>query len=324
MDRNIAAVTRASNIVAHNAAAIDSFAAAVTTIDSFVPFWGLNGGIDPSGNRVLNIRHPAIGVATGVFFHYRRMSVMRKQQKDDDLEGDKWAKSLKGVKGIKAMLGDETPLMVKRLQDSQNSEKEFVSEMAALGIMKAGSRWNGLRDSIITVRLHHNCNPRIIHQNISSKCVLMDADFEPKTSDFGLARLVNPIDTHLSTFVNGEFGDLGYVAPEYTRTLVATPPKRGVYSSGTVPLELVTGEKPTHAAKAPREIWLNGSRGRQATLNFRMLWPPVSFETRFIRSLPLRVQVRYALRSPGKKWYDVAKYIHAQQVLKLVEFSKED
>ncbi|KAK1397759.1 hypothetical protein POM88_007622 [Heracleum sosnowskyi] len=38
-----------------------------------------------------------------------------------------------------------------------------------------------------------------------------------------MARLMNPVDTHLSTFVNGEFGDLGYVAPEYARTLVATP-----------------------------------------------------------------------------------------------------
>ncbi|XP_073222685.1 probably inactive leucine-rich repeat receptor-like protein kinase At5g48380 [Cicer arietinum] len=98
--------------------------------------------------------------------------------------------------------------------------------------------------------LHHNCNPRIIHRNISSKCILLDVDFEPKISDFGLARLMNPLDTHLSTFVNGEFGDLGYVAPEYTRTLVATP-KGDVYSFGTVLLELVTGEKPTHVTKAP-------------------------------------------------------------------------
>jgi serine/threonine protein kinase len=98
--------------------------------------------------------------------------------------------------------------------------------------------------------LHHNCNPRIIHRNVSSKCILLDADFEPKISDFGLARLMNPVDTHLSTFVNGDFGDLGYVAPEYTRTLVATP-KGDVYSFGTVLLELVTGEKPTYVSKAP-------------------------------------------------------------------------
>ncbi|XWS31163.1 hypothetical protein CRYUN_Cryun23aG0053500 [Craigia yunnanensis] len=98
--------------------------------------------------------------------------------------------------------------------------------------------------------LHHNCNSYIIHRNGSSKCISLDEDFEPKISDFGLARLMNPIDTHLSTFLNGEFGDLGYVAPKNTRTLVATP-KGDVYSSGIVFLELVTGEVPTHVAKAP-------------------------------------------------------------------------
>ncbi|KAE8668744.1 Detected protein of unknown function [Hibiscus syriacus] len=64
---------------------------------------------------------------------------------------------------------------------------------------------------------------------------------------------MNPIDTHLSTFVNGEFGDLAYVAPEYGRTLVATP-KGDVYSFGVILLELVTGEKPTHVSKAPESF----------------------------------------------------------------------
>ncbi|KAL5990770.1 hypothetical protein ACLOJK_011674 [Asimina triloba] len=101
--------------------------------------------------------------------------------------------------------------------------------------------------------LRHNCNPRILHRNISSKCILLDEDFEPKISDFGLDRLMNPVDTHLSTFVNGEFGDMGYVAPEYTATLVATP-KGDVYSFGVVLLELVTGEKPTQVANAPESV----------------------------------------------------------------------
>ncbi|XP_062182611.1 probably inactive leucine-rich repeat receptor-like protein kinase At5g48380 [Phragmites australis] len=101
--------------------------------------------------------------------------------------------------------------------------------------------------------LHHSCNPRILHRNISSKCILLGDDYEPKISDFGLARLMNPIDTHLSTFVNGEFGDLGYVAPEYTHTLVATP-KGDVYSFGVVLLELVTGEEPTHVSNAPENF----------------------------------------------------------------------
>ncbi|KAG8085584.1 hypothetical protein GUJ93_ZPchr0010g11278 [Zizania palustris] len=101
--------------------------------------------------------------------------------------------------------------------------------------------------------LHHTCNPRILHRNISSKCILLDEDYEPKISDFGLARLMNPIDTHLSTFVNGEFGDLGYVAPEYARTLVATP-KGDVYSFGVVLLELITGERPTQVSTAPENF----------------------------------------------------------------------
>ena len=79
---------------------------------------------------------------------------------------------------------------------------------------KNALQWSlGLKIAIGTARglswLHHSCNPRILHRNISSKCILVDDDYEPKISDFGLARLMNPIDTHLSTFVNGEFGDLG-------------------------------------------------------------------------------------------------------------------
>ncbi|CAN1236007.1 Probably inactive leucine-rich repeat receptor-like protein kinase At5g48380 [Linum grandiflorum] len=89
--------------------------------------------------------------------------------------------------------------------------------------------------------LHHNCNPRILHRNISSKCIMLDAKFEPRISDFGLARLMNPIDTHLSTFVNGEFGDLGYVEGD-------------VYSFGIVLLELVTSEKPTQVSRAPEDF----------------------------------------------------------------------
>uniref|UniRef100_A0A6N2M7A8 Protein kinase domain-containing protein n=1 Tax=Salix viminalis TaxID=40686 RepID=A0A6N2M7A8_SALVM len=179
----------------------------------------------------------------------------------------------------KAVFSEGRFLMVKRLQDSQHLEKEFVSEMNTLGnkerflvykFMENGTLYDKLHPVEPEIRnmdwplrlkiaigaarglawLHHNCNPRIIHRNISSKCILLDDDFEPKLSDFGLARLMNPIESHLSTFVNGEFGDLDRVAPEYLRTLVATP-KGNVYSFGVVLLELITGEKPTHVANAP-------------------------------------------------------------------------
>nr|GEV42954.1 probably inactive leucine-rich repeat receptor-like protein kinase At5g48380 [Tanacetum cinerariifolium] len=189
-------------------------------------------------------------------------------------------------------------LMLKRLQDTQHSEREFASEMARLGKVKHRNlvpflgfciarkerllvykyMENGnLHDKLHPIGddpihldwpsrlkigigaakgfswLHHSCKPRILHRNISSKCILLDENFDPRISNFGLARLMNPIDTHLSTFINGEFGDLGYMAPEYPSTLVATP-KGDVYSFGVVLLELVTGEKPTHVAKAPEKF----------------------------------------------------------------------
>ncbi|XP_031405163.1 probably inactive leucine-rich repeat receptor-like protein kinase At5g48380 [Punica granatum] len=285
-----------------------------------------------AGAAIGGVTASALVIGAGLIFLLRRASVKRKRLEDP--EGNRWTKSLKGSKGVKvsmfeksvskmklgdlmkatnnfnknniigsgrtgtmykAVLEDGMLLMCKRLQDSQHSEKEFVSEMATLGSVKHKNLvpllgfcmaknekiliykymehgalhdnlhpeddveekealdWSlRLKIGIGAARglawLHHNCNPRIIHRNISSKCILLDGEFEPRISDFGLARLMNPVDTHLSTFVNGEFGDLGYVAPEYTRTLVATP-KGDVYSFGIVLLELVTGERPTQVKR---------------------------------------------------------------------------
>ncbi|XWS75973.1 hypothetical protein CRYUN_Cryun01aG0137300 [Craigia yunnanensis] len=53
-----------------------------------------------AGAAVGGVTVAAIGVGIGLFFYFRKVSVMRK--KDDDPEGNKWTKSLKGAKGIKA------------------------------------------------------------------------------------------------------------------------------------------------------------------------------------------------------------------------------
>ncbi|GKA59157.1 probably inactive leucine-rich repeat receptor-like protein kinase [Tanacetum coccineum] len=236
----------------------------------------------------------------------RVMCKVVRKRKEDDLEGNNWAKSIKGANTIKlsmfenpvskmrlsdllkatqnfskeniigsgrtgclykAVLEDGKSLMLKRLQDTQHSEREFASEMATLGKVKHRNlvpflgfciakkerllvykyMENGnLHDKLHPIGddpihldwpsrlkigigaakgfswLHHSCKPHILHRNISSKCILLDENFDPRISDFVLARLMNPIDTHLSTFINGEFGDLG--------------------------------EKPTHVAKAPEKF----------------------------------------------------------------------
>jgi serine/threonine protein kinase len=46
--------------------------------------------------------------------------------------------------------------------------------------------------------LHHSCNPRVLHRNVNAKAILLEDDNEPRITDFGLARLTNPHDTHVS------------------------------------------------------------------------------------------------------------------------------
>ncbi|EPS65547.1 hypothetical protein M569_09230 [Genlisea aurea] len=93
--------------------------------------------------------------------------------------------------------------------------------------------------------LHHSCIPRIIHRDMKSSNVLIDEGFEPRVSDFGMARLVNALDTHLTTTTLT--GTPGYVPPEYYHSFRCTA-KGDVYSYGVVLLEILSGKKPIDTA----------------------------------------------------------------------------
>ncbi|GMN34584.1 hypothetical protein TIFTF001_042079 [Ficus carica] len=90
--------------------------------------------------------------------------------------------------------------------------------------------------------LHQGCNTKILHLDIKPHNILLDEDFSPKISDFGLAKLCPRKDSIVS-MANAR-GTIGYIAPEvFSRNFGGVSSKSDVYSYGMMILEMVGGRK---------------------------------------------------------------------------------
>ncbi|CAL5186601.1 unnamed protein product [Lathyrus oleraceus] len=94
--------------------------------------------------------------------------------------------------------------------------------------------------------LHRGCTTRILHFDIKPHNILLDENFNPKISDFGLAKLCLRKESIIS--MSDQRGTMGYVAPEvWNRHFGGVSHKSDVYSYGMMLLEMVGGRKNINA-----------------------------------------------------------------------------
>nr|XP_011468512.1 PREDICTED: probable receptor-like protein kinase At5g39030 [Fragaria vesca subsp. vesca] len=107
--------------------------------------------------------------------------------------------------------------------------------------------WEKLQDIALGIAkgieyLHQGCDQRILHFDIKPNNILLDHDFTPKVSDFGLAKLCSKDQSAIS--MTTARGTMGYIAPEvFSRNFGNVSYKSDVYSFGILLLEMVGGKK---------------------------------------------------------------------------------
>jgi len=94
--------------------------------------------------------------------------------------------------------------------------------------------------------LHEQCDPKIIHRDVKAANILLDDYCEAVVGDFGLAKLLDHQDSHVTTAVRGT---VGHIAPEYLSTGQSSE-KTDVFGFGILLLELITGQRALEFGKS--------------------------------------------------------------------------
>ncbi|XP_072970574.1 probable serine/threonine-protein kinase At1g01540 [Typha angustifolia] len=127
--------------------------------------------------------------------------------------------------------------------------------------------------------LHEGLEPKVVHRDVKSSNILLDRHWNPKLSDFGLAKLLGPERSYVTTRVMGTFG---YVAPEYAGTGMLNETS-DIYSFGILIMEIISGRIPVDYNRPPGEVnlidWLKimvSNRNSEGVLDPKMSEKPSS------------------------------------------------
>ncbi|MBA0819340.1 hypothetical protein Gohar_000115 [Gossypium harknessii] len=120
--------------------------------------------------------------------------------------------------------------------------------------------------------LHETADPPVIYRDFKASNILLDQDFNPKLSDFGLAKIGPTGDkSHVSTRVMGTYG---YCAPEYALTGQLTA-KSDVYSFGVVFLEMITGRRSLNTSLTSEYPFMQATPLFKDRRNFQLMADPL-------------------------------------------------
>jgi tRNA A-37 threonylcarbamoyl transferase component Bud32 len=182
----------------------------------------------------------------------------------------------------KGVLLDKRVAAIKRLNEADQGEAEFLAEVNTIGMlnhmyliemwgycvegkhkllvyeyMEHGSLAENLSSNALDWKkrfqiavgtakglayLHEECLEWILHCDIKPQNILLDDDYQPRVADFGLSKLLSRSKIDHLSFSRMR-GTRGYMAPEWVYNLPITS-KVDVYSYGIVLLEIITGMGP--------------------------------------------------------------------------------